>query len=223
MRIVTLVLALAAVSPALAQSPPKAAYPPEQPAPQTPGAKTETETKTQDKVKDDYTLPVQPRGRFSFAPVDEGFLRFDHKAGEVALCKPGPAGWSCEPVADKTTAVRRSEQDEEAKALDKLGSEISGLKDAVADLQGDVSDLKGLKDEISGLQNDVAALRPPPPPHPVPPDTVPPSDQTGSITLKRDIARARGFIADTWDRLVDMIENLRKDIYKRGDRDLSRT
>ena len=241
MRIAVLALVLAAGSPALAQSPPQAASP-AQAAPGTPGA--QSDGKTQDKVKDDYTLPAQPRGRFSFAPVDEGFLRFDHKAGEVALCKPGSAGWSCAPVDDKTAAARQVAQDEEAKALEKLGSEISALKDALAGLKDDVSDLKslqgavagvkdevaglkGLKDDISALQKDVAALRPPPPPpppHPVPPDTVPPSDETGSIALKRDIARARGFIAETWSRLVDMIENLRKDmIRKDGDRDLSRT
>ncbi len=215
MRFVVLALALAAVSPALARQP-ESASPPAQAAPEMPGAKT------QDKLKDDYTLPLQPRGRFSFAPVDEGFLRFDHKSGEVTLCKPGGTGWSCAPVADKSLAVRRNEQDEEEKALDRLGGEISGLKDAVAGLKDGITGLKVPKEAISGLQKDVAALRPPP--HPVPPDTVPPSDETGSITLKRDIARARGFITDTWSRLVDMIENLRKDmIHKGGDHDLSRT
>ena len=48
--------------------------------------------KTQDQVpaatRENLALPPPPRDRFSFAPVDEGFLRFDHKAGDVALCKP---------------------------------------------------------------------------------------------------------------------------------------
>ncbi len=192
MRIVVLALALTGVSPALAQTTPEIVYPPAQAAPETPGAKT------QDKVKDEHTLPLQPRGRFSFAPVDEGFLRFDHKSGEVALCKAGPTSWSCEPVPDKSTAARQTEQDENEKALVQL------------------------REEIAGLRKEIAALRPSPPP--VPPETVPPSDETGSITLKQDIARARGFIVDTWNRLFDMIENLRKDmIHKGGDRDLSRT
>ena len=76
---------------------------------------------------------------------------------------------------------------------------------------------------------EVAALRAPPPPRPPPPircrrQTVPPTaqqpDQTGSITIKlpsrADIARARGFIADTWHRLVDLIENLQKDMLRKG-------
>jgi len=181
MRLVSFVLALAAVSPALAQTPPAA---PDMPA------------KIPDQLKNDFTLPVQPRGRYSFAPVDEGFLRFDHKSGEVALCKPEAARWSCEPVADKTAAVRQNEQDDSEKAIAEL------------------------RDEIAGLKKEIASLHPlpppPPPPHPVPPDTVPPSDETGSITLKQDIARARGFIADTWQRLVDMIDRLQKDMLRKG-------
>ena len=186
MRLVTLILAFAAMSPALAQTPPAAA-PPAEAAPQTPAKK-------QDQVKDDYALPAQPRGRFSFAPVDEGFLRFDHKSGEVALCKPGAAGWSCDAVADKTAAARQTEQDETNKALAALSDEIVGLKKEIADLRAP----------------------PPPPPHPVPPDTVPPTDQTGSITLKHDIARARGYIADAWQRLVDMVDRLQRDMRRKG-------
>ena len=84
--------------------------------------------------------------------------------------------------------------------------------------------MAALRDDLAGLKKDIAALRPPPPPHPVPPDTVPPSEETGSITLKQDIARARGFISDTWQRLVTMIENMRKDMIRKGnDTDLSRT
>src|SRR5512135_1849478 len=112
MRLVTFVLALAAfaaVSPALAQTPPDYATPPAQAAPKS---QDKTQDKTQDQLKNDFTMPVQPRGRYSFAPVDEGFLRFDHKSGEVALCKPTGGGWSCQPAADKTAAARQAEQDE---------------------------------------------------------------------------------------------------------------
>ena len=182
MRLVTFVLALAAVSPALAQTAPVSAPP----APKA-------QDKTQDQVKNDFTMPVQPRGRYSFAPVDEGFLRFDHKSGEVALCKPASGSWSCQPAADKTAAARQTEQDESDKAI------------------------AALRDEIAGLKQEIESLRaPPPPPHPVPPDTVPPSDATGSITLKQDIARARGYLADAWQRLVEMIDRLQKDMRRNG-------
>jgi hypothetical protein len=189
MRTVAVVLLATVVSPALAQTAPPSELPP-------------AKTRDQIKTSGDYTLPVQPRGRYSFAPVDEGFLRFDHKDGEVALCKPGPSGWSCEAVDDKTTPVRQKEQADNEKAL------------------------QALRNDIVGLRKDIAVMRPPPPlpPHPVPPDTVPPYEETGSITLKQDIARARGFVADTWRKLVDMIETMRKDMMRKGaDTDLSRT
>jgi len=200
MRIVAVALLVVVVSPALAQTvPPSAAVPAEA----TPAKTTPAKTQDQVKAADDYTLPVQPRGRYSYAPVDEGFLRLDHKDGDVALCKPGSSGWSCEAVEDKTAAARQKEQADNEKAL------------------------AALRDDLVGLKKDIAALRPPsspPPPHPAPPDTVPPSEETGSITLKQDIARARGFISDTWQRLVTMIENMRKDMIRKGnDTDLSRT
>jgi hypothetical protein len=55
----------------------------------------------------------------------------------------------------------------------------------------------------------------------VPPQTVPPApdDQTGSITLKQDIARARGFLTDAWRRLVDMIDTIQKDMMRKGNDD----
>jgi hypothetical protein len=60
----------------------------------------------------------------------------------------------------------------------------------------------------------------------VPRQTVPPTaeDETGSVTLKQDLARARGLIEQAWSRLVDMIENLRKDLMRKGgDSGTSRT
>ncbi len=193
MRLATFVLALAIVTPALAQTAPDTA--PLPPVPATPqAAPPKVQEKTQDQVpaatRENLALPPPPRGRFSFAPVDEGFLRFDHKSGDVALCKPQNGSWSCDAVPD-SSAARQKE---------------------IADL----------RDQVAALQTEVASLRaPPPPPHPVPPQTVPPApdDQTGSITLKQDIARARGYLADAWRRLVDMIDNLQKDMMRKGNDD----
>jgi hypothetical protein len=105
------------------------------------------------------------------------------------------------------------------------------VPDSTAARQRDQKDIADLRDQVATLQKEVAALRaplPPPPfgPHPVPPQTVPPApdDQTGSIALKQDIARARGYLADAWRRLVDMIDNLQKDMRRKGsDDDTSRT
>jgi hypothetical protein len=203
MRIVTLVVALAAgcaLSPALAQTVPQPAPPQAQdrgPAPGSGGMQSPP-VKLQDQMpseaqRESLALPPAPRGRYSFAPVDEGFLRFDHKSGDVALCKAQNGGWSCDAVADSSAAQRKQ-------AADPSDKEIAGLRAQVA-----------------ALQKEVAGLRaPPPPPYPAPPQTVPPSDETGSITLKQDIARARGFITETWHRLVEMITNLQKDVMRKS-------
>jgi len=190
MRLVTFVLALAIASPLLAQTAPDTAPLPPVPAP----------PKAQDQVpaatRENLALPPPPRDRFSFAPVDEGFLRFDHKSGDVALCKPQNGAWSCNDVPGSSVA-RQQDQKEQKEIAD-------------------------LRDQVAALQKDVASLRTPPTlPHPVPPQTVPPApdDQTGSIALKQDIARARGYLADAWRRLVDMIDNLQKDMMRKGSDD----
>lgn len=188
------VLALAIASPALAQTAPESA-----PLPPVPPNAQPAPPKAQDQVpaatRENLALPPPPRGRFSFAPVDEGFLRFDHKSGDVALCKPQKGAWNCDAVQ---------------------GTGIAPEKD-----QNVQKEIAELRDQVAALQKEIASLRapPPPPPHPVPPQTVPPDDQTGSVTLKQDIARARGYLADAWRRLVDMIDNLQKDMMRKGNDD----
>ena len=197
MRLVTFVLTLALASPALAQTAPYTAPEPAPEAAPLPPNAQPAPPKAQDQVpaatRENLALPPPPRGRFSFAQVDEGFLRFDHKSGDMALCKPLNGAWSCDAVQGSSLAQQKDQQE-------------------IADL----------RDQVAALQKEVASLRaPPPPPHPVPPQTVPPGpdDQTGSVTLKQDIARARGYLADAWRRLVDMIDNLQKDMMRKGSDD----
>jgi hypothetical protein len=189
-------------APAAEQTPPSAAAPappPATPAPpaqtpeppksqveQQPASQRESEAKRQDRA------PPGVPARYSFTRVDNGLLRLDHDSGDVAYCTPHNAGWSCEGVPQKGASLEQQ--------------------------------IAALRDEVDALRKEVAALRtPPPPPHPVPPQTVPPApqqpDQTGAVTIplpsREDIARARGFIADTWHRLVDLIENLQKDMMRK--------
>jgi hypothetical protein len=177
--------------PAEAQAP---AQPPTEPKAQATSpnkTKSESEAKRQDRAP-----PAQP-GRFGFTRVDDGFLRLDRQSGQVSYCTSRVEGWSCETVPENRASLEQQ--------------------------------IAQLRDEVSDLQREIAALRampPPPPPHPVPPQSVPPrppapGDQTGGVTLKlpshEDIARARGFISDTWHRLVQMIENMQKDLLRKDD------
>jgi len=184
MRIVTLVLALAVISPALAQPPAPAG---------NEGKASASPAKAQDKVsgasRDDLVMPPAPRGRYSFAPVDEGFLRLDHESGEVALCRSQSGSWSCATVA--------------------AGGGYSAQKE-----------IDDLRNQVAALKKELADLREPPPPRP-PADLTPKSDDNVTMKLelptKDDIARARTFIADTWRRLVEMIDSLQKDMMRKKD------
>jgi hypothetical protein len=42
--------------------------------------------------------------RYQFSRVDDGYLRLDLKSGQVSMCGPRDAGWSCLPTADDRAA-----------------------------------------------------------------------------------------------------------------------
>ncbi len=177
MRPVTLIFVLAVVSPALAQPPP----PPAQSAP----------PKTQDQMpsanRENLAMPPPPRGRYSFAAVDEGFLRLDHKLGEVSLCRSQAGNWSCASVPDSAAASQ--------KEIDELRAEVAALKREIA---GQSESPRPRAEDDRGMKLELPS--------------------------KEDLARARVFIEDTWRRLVEIIENLQKDMmHKKGENGVSRT
>ena len=199
------------VAPKAEPSPPpaQAQAPASAPAEAEKATQSESPAKRQDRA---MQAPPPPRlpflpGRFIFRRVDNGFLRLDRQSGQVTYCSSRDDGWSCAAVPEKSASLQ--------KQIDQLRGEVAAVKS-----------------EIAALKHKIATLRAPPHPeppqtvpHPVPPQTVPPSptplgDHTGGLKLPshEDIARARGFIADTWHRLVEMIENMQKDLlHKNGD------
>jgi hypothetical protein len=217
MRTATLVLALitiCAISPALAQAPVPAAPEQQDRLPQVPAegdAQTPDETMKrppadaqtpspalapaeqpanaddQNKMPREAGEHREPAGRYTFNRVDGGLLRLDRTSGEVAFCRSNGTGWVCEVVPENRTA-----------------------------LQTEIDRLRG---EVAALKKEVASLREPPPP--VPPQTVPPAPRPKGeethikLPTAEDIARARAFIADTWHRLVEMIENWQKDVLRK--------
>jgi hypothetical protein len=79
-----------------------------------------------------------------------------------------------------------------------------------------------LQDEVTTLKTEVARLTAPPP-HPVPPQTVPPGPQAGKggdapikLPTAEDLAQARAFLESAWRRLVEMIVNIQKDMMQKG-------
>lgn len=142
---------------------------------------------------------MPPRSRFTFERAKDGFLRLDGETGQVAHCAVRTTGWTCEAVPEERAAFEK--------------------------------EIGRLQEEVAGLKREVTALRepPPPPPPPRPPaELAPPPaakerDKGGDITIKlpsqEDIDRATAALHHAWDRLVDMIGNLKKDLTRKSQPD----
>jgi hypothetical protein len=70
-----------------------------------------------------------------------------------------------------------------------------------------------LQDEVADLKQQVAVFREPTPPRP-PADLTPPGKEPDTAQLRADIARAKAVIKDAWERLVDMINGIQKDMLR---------
>jgi hypothetical protein len=156
------------------------------------------------KMQDQAPTKVPPPpfggiGRFTFHRVDDGLLRLDSKTGHMTFCAPHNVGWTCQTVPEDSPAMEK---------------EISRLQDEIAALKKELADLR-------------AAPRPPVPPMPIPPPAPPSDGKKDERTLKlpnqADLDRARAYFAETWRRLVEMLDDWKKDMRLRRDPDLSRT
>jgi len=137
--------------------------------------------------------------RYSFETVKEGLLRLDRQTGQVAFCSSHAAGWACEPVPEERAALEK--------------------------------EIGRLQDEVAALKRDVAALREPPLPPRPPADLAPrppakegekpaDKDKGGELTLKlpsqEDVDRATAALQRAWDRVLDMIGQLRNDLSRKA-------
>ena len=171
-----------------AQQPPAAPPQAEQaPAPAQAQAPAKTQDQLQTWTPGRQRAPTRQPGRYSFSRIDGGYLRLDRNSGQVAICTPRTSGWSCEAVPQDRARLEK--------------------------------EVDALREEVAALKKQIADLRASPPPRVQPPPAPPPKDG-GGVTIKlptqKDLARARGFLADTWHRLVEMIENWQKDMLRKS-------
>lgn len=145
-------------------------------------------------------VQANPPARFSFNPVESGFLRLDNDSGEVAYCSAQPAGWTCQPIS-----IQRADTE--------------GAKNGVAVMKGLKAEIARLQEEIASLKKQVAELKEPSPPRP-PADLTPNDDKGSDVTIRlpspEEVARAREFVEATWRRLVEMLVTIQKDIMRKS-------
>lgn len=137
--------------------------------------------------------PGTDDGRYSFHRIGEGFVRLDSQTGQVAQCGWGTSGWSCKLVPDERAA----------------------LESEIARLQRDNAALK--KSLLSrGIELPAGVVAEAPAAGPVPPANVPdPSAKTEpKMPSDADLDRAFAFMKKVWRRLVDMMNDVQRDMEK---------
>jgi seryl-tRNA synthetase len=132
-------------------------------------------------------------------------LRKDNEslAGEAASLRKEIAALKTQVAAQASDTTQRQE-------IARLEKENAELKDRLAALQI----------ESATMQRQIVELTPPPPP--VPPAAVPApqtkeSDKELKMPSREELAQARAAIVEAWRRVMEMMNDLRKDLTGRND------
>ena len=141
--------------------------------------------------------PGTDDSRYSFHRMGEGFVRLDSQTGQVALCGWSTPGWSCKLVPDERVA---------------LESEIGRLQRDNAALKKSLLS-RGIE-LPAGVVAEAPAAGPLPPANVPDPSAKPPSEP--KMPSEADLDRALAFMKHVWRRLVDMMNDLQRDIQKKG-------
>jgi hypothetical protein len=130
--------------------------------------------------------PDSENGRYTFTPSADGMVRLDTKTGTVSNCSNSSAGWACYAVPDERKAL-----DEE---IGRLQAENQKLKTQLAAREPAKNDAKSenkqaAPDVADGQRKIEIPL---------------PSDQ--------DMDRVMSFLQRAWKRLVEMANQVQKDV-----------
>jgi len=135
------------------------------------------------------SAPDTENGRFSLAPVPEGFLRMDGRTGAVSLCTSA-GGWTCRLVPDERTAL-----DSE---IGRLQAENKALKESAQ--SGTTS---GKTDMPLAKEDSKKSAQ-------ASPDNKMSPDKKIELQLPPEHEKLMALIDRVWDRLIDMAVRLQK-------------
>jgi hypothetical protein len=129
--------------------------------------------------------PDGENGRYTFSPAADGMLRLDTKTGTVSNCNNSGTGWACYAVPDERKAL-----DEE---IGRLQAENQKLKTQLAARDPAASNKTDDKPAAPNTAESQRKIEIPLP-----------SDQ--------DMDRVMSFLQRAWKRLVDMANQVQKDM-----------
>jgi len=134
--------------------------------------------------------PDSENGRYTFTPSADGMVRLDTKTGTVSNCNNSSSGWACYAVPDERKAL-----DEEIGRLqaenEKLKTQLAAREPAKSDNK---SDNKQAAPDVADGQRKIEIPLP--------------SDQ--------DMDRVMSFLQRAWKRLVEMANQVQKDVAGSG-------
>ena len=135
------------------------------------------------------TAPNSENGRYTFSPTADGVMRLDTKTGAVSNCSNSAAGWACYAAPDERKAL-----DEE---IGRLQAENDRLKAQLASRDPAASAKSDAKPAAPNTAENQRKIEIPLP-----------SDQ--------DMDRVMSFLQRAWKRLVDMANQMQKDVSSGG-------
>jgi len=139
------------------------------------------------------SVPDIENGRYSLAPVADGVLRLDTRTGTVSTCNNTGAGWACYAVPDERAAldaeIGRLQADNE-----KLKTELAAREPTVP---GKIDEPLPKADSLKKPEPKVAE-----------------GERKIEIPLPsdRDMDRMMSFLERAWRRLVEIANQMQKDV-----------
>jgi hypothetical protein len=139
------------------------------------------------------SLPDRENGHYTLSPVTDGVIRLDTRTGAVSTCTNAGAGWACYAVPDERAAL-----DQEIGRLqaenEKLKAELNVREPTVA---GKIDEPLPKTDSLKKPESKTAE-----------------GERKIEIPLPsdRDMDRMMSFLEQAWRRLVEMANQMQKDV-----------
>ena len=145
-------------------------------------------------------MPDNENGRYALSPIPDGVIRLDTRSGAVSTCNNNGAGWACYSMPDERAALdaeigRLQAENEKSKAeVEKLKAELASRAPTV---EGKTDDALPKSDSPKKAEPKAAE-----------------GERKIEIPLPsdQDMDRVVSFLQRAWKRLVDMANQVQRDV-----------